>query len=141
MYPAHWVANVCSLSMQCGKMSDYLPCPRPSPSPRLNPCPPESTFSTYPRTLCSVAKSCYLEKLSLLGLEEIDNPYTASNVDKFVDDMSSWPNIALWVPTCIVWPYYVCTYTMWSFPDIFFLLSVSATAACYTLSRKKNVFE
>ena len=41
-----------------------------------------------------------------------------------------------WVPACIVWPYYACSYTDVEFSGHFFLLSVSATAACYTLSRK-----
>ena len=44
--------------------------------------------SDYLRALCPVAKSRYLEKLSVLGLEEKDDPYMVS-----VDDMSCWPNI------------------------------------------------
>lgn len=51
-------------------------------------------MSDYLRALCPVAKSRYLEKLSALGLEEKDDPYAVSNLEKFnVDDMSCWPNI------------------------------------------------
>ena len=50
-------------------------------------------MSDYLRALCPVAKSRYLEKLSALGLGEKDDPYAVSNLEKFVDDMSCWPNI------------------------------------------------
>ena len=50
-------------------------------------------MSDYLRALCPVAKSHYLKKLSVLGLKKRDDPYAETNVAKFVDDMSSWPNI------------------------------------------------
>ena len=43
------------------------------------------------RKLDAVAQSRYLEKLKLLGLEEKDYPYEASNSCNFIDNMTKWP--------------------------------------------------
>ena len=49
--------------------------------------------SEYYRKLDAVAQSRYLEKLKLLGLEEKDDPYEASNSCNFIDDMTKWPSV------------------------------------------------
>ena len=43
-------------------------------------------MSEYYRKLDAVVQSSYLEKLKLLGLEEKDDPYKASNSYNFIDD-------------------------------------------------------
>ena len=48
-------------------------------------------MSEYYRKLDAVAQSRYLEKLKLLGLEEKDDPYEASNSCNFIDNMTKWP--------------------------------------------------
>lgn len=48
-------------------------------------------MSNYYLSLDSVAKTRYLEKLSCLGLEIKEDPYLDS--DKFVDDLSKWPQV------------------------------------------------
>ena len=50
-------------------------------------------MSKYFRKLDAVAQSRYLEKLKLLGLEEKDDPYEASNSCNFIDDMTKWPSV------------------------------------------------
>ena len=49
-------------------------------------------MTEYYRMLDAVAQSRYLEKLKLLGLEEKDDPYEASNSCNFIDDMTKWPS-------------------------------------------------
>ena len=51
------------------------------------------TMSDYFKALDPVARGRYLEKLRLLGMSEEDDPYAASNEDKFVEDMSRWPPV------------------------------------------------
>ena len=50
-------------------------------------------MTEYYRKLDAVAQSRYLEKLKLLGLEEKDDPYEASNSCNFIDDMTKWPSV------------------------------------------------
>ena len=50
-------------------------------------------MSEYYRKLDAVVQSRYLEKLKLLGLEEKDDPYEASNSCNFIDDMTKWPSV------------------------------------------------
>ncbi len=49
-------------------------------------------MSEYFKSLDSIARSRYLEKLSLLGLTEKDDTYF-NTVDKFEDDLRSWPPV------------------------------------------------
>ena len=44
--------------------------------------------------------------------------------------------IALWVPACIVWPYYACRYTMCCFSDDLFFCLV-CTVAWYLVKEKR----
>ena len=50
-------------------------------------------MSDYYKKLDSVAKTRYLEKLKLLGLDEMDDPYDPVNSHNFVDDMIRWPPV------------------------------------------------
>ena len=45
------------------------------------------------RLLDSIAKTRYLEKLKLLGLDKKDDPYDPINSHNFVDDMTRWPAV------------------------------------------------
>ena len=45
------------------------------------------------RKLDRIAKTRYLEKLKLLGLDKTDDPYDSRNSHKFVDDMTKWPAV------------------------------------------------
>ena len=50
-------------------------------------------MTEYYRKLDAVAQSRYLENLKLLGLEEKDDPYEASNSCNFIDDMTKWSSV------------------------------------------------
>ena len=50
-------------------------------------------MSDYYKKLDSIAKTRYLEKLKLLGLDEMDDPYDPVNSHNFVDDMIRWPPV------------------------------------------------
>ena len=70
-------------------------------------------MTEYYRKLDTVAQSRYLEKLKLLGLEEKDDPYEASNSCNFIDDMTKWPLVEYGRIFC----YYIQrpgVYTTWS---------------------------
>ena len=55
---------------------------------------PRQAMTEYYSKLDAVAQSRYLEKLKLLGLEEKDDPYEASNSCKFIDGiMTKWPSV------------------------------------------------
>ena len=49
--------------------------------------------SDYYTKLDSIAKTRYLEKLKLPGLDEKDDPYDAINSHNFVDDITRWPAV------------------------------------------------
>ncbi len=51
------------------------------------------TMSSYYKLLDPIARTRYLEKLGLLGLEEKDDPYLNTVRDKFKDDMAKWPQL------------------------------------------------
>ena len=53
----------------------------------------EYGMSDYYKKLDSIAKTRYLEKLKLLGLDEKDDPYDPINSHNFVDDMTRWPAV------------------------------------------------
>ena len=53
----------------------------------------EYGMSDYYKKLDSIAKTRYLEKLKLLGLDEKDDPYDPINSRNFVDDMIRWPAV------------------------------------------------
>ena len=53
----------------------------------------ECGMSDYYKKLDSIAKTRYLEKLKLLGLDEKDDPYDPINSHNFVDDMTRWPAV------------------------------------------------
>ena len=48
-------------------------------------------MANYFDSLDSTAKRRYIERLTILGLTEKDDPYT--NQDKFVDNMTMWPPV------------------------------------------------
>ena len=48
-------------------------------------------MANYLDSLDSTAKRRYIERLTILGLTEKDDPYT--NQDKFVDNMTMWPPV------------------------------------------------
>ena len=50
-------------------------------------------MSSYYKSLDPIARTRYLEKLGLLGLEEKDDPYLNTVRDKFKDDMAKWPQL------------------------------------------------
>ena len=62
-------------------------------------------MSEYFRALCPMAKLCYLEKLSLLGLKESGDPYATSNVDKFV--VLALCSILYRPPKATQWAWYI----------------------------------
>ena len=53
----------------------------------------ECGMSDYYKKLDSIAKTRYLEKLKLLGLDEKDDPYDPINSHNVVDDMTRWPAV------------------------------------------------
>jgi len=50
-------------------------------------------MSDYYKKLDSIAKTRYVEKLKLLGLDEKDDPYDPRNSHNFVDGMTRWPAV------------------------------------------------
>ena len=50
-------------------------------------------MSDYYKKLDSIAKTRYLEKLKLLGLDEKYDPYDPINCHNVVDDMTRWPAV------------------------------------------------
>ena len=50
-------------------------------------------MASYVSALDPIARERYNQKLGLLGLSEIEEPYKLWKADKFVDDLTLWPPV------------------------------------------------